>query len=145
MAEFLIYNKDHWMDSLTKEQLDEYVKKYPNFMDKYNARMEKGDVVEVRPDGYWTGPKAPGYDKSIFLMVTKPGLLFVDAKHYGTSLKDSSGKLIKKRKYNFTNVTDKQVISNFSEITVTERRILSAKETNIYISPFRYLLKLLFG
>lgn len=143
-AEFLIYNKDHWMDALTQEQLAEYVKKYPKtFMDKYNGRMTGGDVVEVRPDGYWTGTKAPGYDKSVFLMVSKPGLSFKDAKYYGTPLRDSD-KIVKKRKYNFSNVTDKQVINDFSEITITEKRIISAKEA-IHIILAVMLRSLLLG
>lgn len=139
MAEFLIYNKDHWCDALTEKQIKEYVKKYPKFMDKYNARIQRGDVIEVRPDGYWTGPKAPGYDKSVFLLVTKPGLSLEDAKQYQKALYGeetftqvwlekqqrfesvSDVKIVKKRKYNFTDVTDKQIISDFSEITITEK------------------------
>lgn len=140
MAEFLIYNKEHWMDALTQEQLDGYVQKYPKFMDKYNARNQRGDVVEVRPDGYWTGSKAPGYDKSVFLLVTVPGLKFDDAKKYGepltvqfpvSVLNEDTGefedewqsRLIKKRKYSFNNVIDKQIFNNISEVTITEKTL----------------------
>jgi len=120
MAEFLIYNKDHWMDALNQEQLDGYVEKYPKFMDKYNARTQRGDVIEVRPNGYWTGPKAHNYNKSIFLLVTVPELKFEDAEKYGKPLTWES-KLIKKRKYNFSNVVDKQIFNNISEVSITEK------------------------
>lgn len=50
-AEFLIYNKDHWMDSLTQKQIDDHIVKDPQFQRKYDARFRKGDVVEIRKDG----------------------------------------------------------------------------------------------
>lgn len=140
MAEFLIYNKEHWMDALNQEQIDEYVKKYPKFMDNYNARQQKGDVIEVRPDGYWTGPKAPGYDENVFLLVSVPRLKFEDAEKYGEPLyqqfpvsvlneetsefeEEWKEKLIKKRKYNFSNVIDKQIFNSISEIMITEKSL----------------------
>ena len=128
------------MDVLTQEQLDGYVKKYPKFTDKYNSHTQRGDVIEVRPDGYWTGPKAPGYDKSVFLLVTVSGLSFKDAKKYGEPLRmefpvsvlnEETGefedewvsRVIKSRKYNFSNVTNKQAFNNISEILVTEKAL----------------------
>jgi hypothetical protein len=96
-------------------------------MDKYNARYQRGDVVEVRPDGYWTGPTAPGYDKGVFLLVTVPGLSFKDAKHYGDALEED-GKIHKRRKYSFSNVTDKQTFSEISKISVTDKGAISAKK-----------------
>lgn len=140
MAEFLIYNKDHWMDALTQEQVEEYVEKYPNFQAKYDARYQRGDVIEVRPDGYWTESKAPGYDKSAFLLVTVPGLKFDDAKKYGRSLyqqfpisvlnketgefeEEWESRAIKRRRYNFSDVVDKQVFNNVLEITIKDKAL----------------------
>ncbi len=54
MAEFLIYNKDHWMDSLSTAEIIERVKDNEHFQAKYNARYQRGDIVEVQPDGHWT-------------------------------------------------------------------------------------------
>ena len=68
MAELLIVNRKHWMDDLNEKQLAEYVEKYPKFMSKYDARTQKGDVVEVKDDGHWTG-EGRGYDKSNFDVV----------------------------------------------------------------------------
>jgi hypothetical protein len=120
MSEFLIYNKVHWMSELSQEEVADYIKKYPNFLAKYDARNQMGDVVEVRPDGYWTGPKAPGYDKSVYLVVTVPGLSFKDARHYGEPLTDDD-KIIKKCRYNFGNLMDKQSFSNISQISITDK------------------------
>lgn len=77
MAEYLIYNTEQWMGKLTPEQLIEYRAKYPDFQRKYDARYKNGDVVEVRPDGYWTSPLAKGFNKKVFKIVSVPGE-FVD-------------------------------------------------------------------
>lgn len=136
MAEFLIYNKAHWMSVLSQQEVEAYIEKHPKFLEKYDARYQMGDVVEVRPDGYWTEAKA--YNKSAFLLVTVPGLSFKDAKHYGEPLtKERIGQIwneetqkdelhifydiIRKRKYNFGSVTDKQIFNGISEISVTEK------------------------
>ena len=74
MAEFIIYNKTHWMDKLTPEQLKQNQLKYSNWDLKYVARYQKGDIVEVRPDGFFTGPKAHGFDKKDFRLVVVKGL-----------------------------------------------------------------------
>lgn len=37
----------------------------------YDARPQVGDVVEVRPDGYWENR---GFDKSVYAVVKVPGL-----------------------------------------------------------------------
>jgi hypothetical protein len=55
MAEFLIYNRDHWMDSLTPEQIAEHKKRDENFQAKYDARYQRGDIVEVRENGAYSG------------------------------------------------------------------------------------------
>lgn len=78
MAEFLIYNKRHWMDDLTPTQIEGFRLKYNNqnkeWLDKYNARYQHGDIIEVRPDGFWTGPTARGFNKEAFQVVSVPGL-----------------------------------------------------------------------
>ena len=141
MAEFLIYNKVHWMSELSQQDVEVYIKKYPKFLEKYDARDQTGDVVEVRPDGYWTGAKAKAYNKSAFLVVAVPGLPFKDAKYYGEPLYGeevseqvwdevdkelktvSHTPILRKRKYKFNNVTDKQLFNSISEILVTEKTI----------------------
>ena len=82
MTEFLIYNKDHWMDALDQKQLDEYCMKHSNFMQKYNARYQRGDIVEIHEDGFWTGANAKGFDKSAFRMLSVPGMSLKDAQQY---------------------------------------------------------------
>jgi len=51
MAILLIKADAHWMDALTEEEVQKYASKDLSFMDSYNARYQKGDVVEVREDG----------------------------------------------------------------------------------------------
>lgn len=73
--ELLIYNKEHWMDSLTERELANMVKDDPKFQIKYDSRYQKGDIVEVREDGYWTGKRAKGFNKDAFLVISRPGVL----------------------------------------------------------------------
>ena len=71
MAEFLIYNKEHWMDTPSKQRPDltgyenvirkinedtelnviTRTEKLGNVFQKYNRRYQPGDIVEVRKDG----------------------------------------------------------------------------------------------
>jgi hypothetical protein len=84
MAEFLIYNKDHWMDALTPQQLDEYCLKYPNFMEKYNARYQRGDIVGIHEDGFWGDGPYPR--KDVFRVVRVMGMTLKDALQYHVPL-----------------------------------------------------------
>ena len=63
--EMLIYNTDHWFDRETKPRQNEL-----NVDGKFDGRQKKGDVIEVREDGYWTGPQAKGYNKNVFAVIT---------------------------------------------------------------------------
>lgn len=121
MAEFLIYNKVHWMSKLSQQEVEAYIKKYPKFLVKYDARSQMGDVVEVRPDGYWTGPKAKVYRKDTFLVVTVPELSFKDAEQYGKPLCDEDNKVLRKRRYNFSSLTDKQSFADISQVTIIDK------------------------
>ena len=80
MAEFLIYNKDHWMDVLTEKQLAGYVAKYPDFLDRRKLVAKKGDIIEVKEDGHWTG-KGRGYDKEHFAVVILKDVPLKDVVH----------------------------------------------------------------
>jgi len=98
MAELLIYNKDNWMDLPSKDRPDltgyENVKRKINLNlnkvkkaqlakalrlhdEKYAARYQVGDIVEVQEDGFWAnrgcGPK--------FSVVKLPGVSKEKAKY----------------------------------------------------------------
>ena len=49
MAEFLIYNKDHWMDNINQEEYNKLVST-PQGQYRYLMRYQRGDFVEVRED-----------------------------------------------------------------------------------------------
>jgi len=97
MAELLIYNNIHWMDGLTQNEIDIYSKKDENFQKKYDARYQKGDIVEVREDGFWD---TRGFNKNVFCVIKIAGLensnYLMEA--YETVL-DEIRSLIKRRKY----------------------------------------------
>ena len=102
MAEILIQAKGHWMDNFTQEQidaLDDGAKK------SRNARIQLGDIVVVRPDGWEWGREEclPNY-----LVVKLPQLTVEQVEHFTQSLMAQDGVdehgqpkmvMLRKRKY----------------------------------------------
>lgn len=80
MAELLIYNGTHWMDKLTGEQVAKMRAKYPDWDARYAARHQKGEVIEIRPDGFWS-KKGDYPRKDMFRVVLMPGVKPEDLKH----------------------------------------------------------------
>lgn len=73
-AEFLIYDKDHWMDELPPQELRRPISSGQISQEEYDSRYRRGDVVEVRPNGYWTGPRAKGFNREAFRVITVPAM-----------------------------------------------------------------------
>jgi hypothetical protein len=100
MAEFLIYDKNHWMDTLNASEMEEMRQKYSNWDQKYLARYQRGDIVEVRPDGFWTGPTARGFNQEAFRVVSIPGLAVASVGNLTESKTQvADGLLLLKRRY----------------------------------------------
>ena len=129
-AEFLIYDQAHWMDKLTSEDVTAYCEKYPNFQVKYDTRYQRGDVVEVRPDGFWTGQKARGFNQDAFRVVVVGGLSEKDAKHYIESTET------KKRRYSIStgSGTKIQIESSINDLNITDKDLISETNKSKYIA-----------
>jgi len=71
MAELLIYNMDHWMDTYAdRDAIEAAFPDNKHIGDKYDSRHHKGDVVEVQESGFWIGRCAGwGYPKFVILVV----------------------------------------------------------------------------
>ena len=78
MAEFLVYNQEHWMDKLTQQEIDEHETKQDGFQAKYDRRYQKGDIVEIRPDG----KGMVGLEPESFALVSIPGMSVAEAEQY---------------------------------------------------------------
>jgi len=52
MAEFLLLDITHVYDGVDLATL--VALHGPEIEEKYNFRVQRGDILEVRPDGYWT-------------------------------------------------------------------------------------------
>lgn len=76
MAELLVRAEDHWMDSLTSEQVEAMDDRRK---ENYEARFQKGDVVCVKPDGHQWGKKE-GLPK--FIVVKVPNMTVEEAAVY---------------------------------------------------------------
>lgn len=151
MAELLVYNRDHWMDdndaytnahlrieqddSLTPAQI---IKSKENLTNKYNARYQRGDVVEVRPDGFWTDGTRKGFGEHAFALVVIPGLSLKDAEKYTEShesiedlgLETEKRTILKRRKYQIDMeqvvlaVDKKATISQLDDISIADKSVI---------------------
>lgn len=104
MAEFLIYNKNHWMDYLTQEQITNYIKIDPDFLSKYERRLQSGDVMEVHEDEWY---RDRGFNREIFAVLKIPNLIDPLLSNYTDPLTtgiDAEEHVIKRRRYNFSNI-----------------------------------------
>jgi hypothetical protein len=127
MAEFLIFNREHWMDKLTPEEVSERTKTDEHFKEKYDARYQKGDIVEVQEDGFWSKNKVLP-NESKWKLVKIPGMSKEDAKQYMESeLQDDGRKIVLKRKYK---IKDVKVKKNGDVVSITdiENKIENKKE-----------------
>lgn len=122
-AEFLIYDTVHWMHKLTLEEMEAYREKYEGWDEKAAGQYIKGDVIEVRPDGFWTGPKARGFNKKTFRVLSVPGL----QEKIGLSYKMTT--LTKKSRFNISTRDDKDIktVSNILSVSITDKENISAK------------------
>lgn len=76
--EALVYKKTHWMDDPAKAVRVAELRKDPLFEAKYQRRYQKGDIIEVREDGFWSGGRARGYNTEAFELVRCPGVDMAD-------------------------------------------------------------------
>jgi hypothetical protein len=118
-TEFLIYDKVHWMDKMAPERYAELIKT-EHFAEKFLARYQRGDVVEVRPGGFWTGPKAKGFNVEAFRVVFVFGLK-LDKKYMEPSAH-------KRRRFSIsTGALQKvTVVSNINDLTITDKDTIVA-------------------
>lgn len=91
VAEYVIFDKLHWMDKLSVEDVLKRELEDKDFRKKYDARYQRGDIVDAGYDGRFGNMNNPA-----FTVIKKPGEP-VDYK-FIEELKES-GRLIKNRKY----------------------------------------------
>ena len=125
--DLLIYNMDHWMDdsnayvkahlriesdtSLTPSQI---LKSKGVLTDKYNARYQRGDVVEVGPDGRYANQTNPK-----FKVVHLPGVKNLG---YLTEAEMDGQKMVKRRRYAVdTGLADKASFPNVADLSITDK------------------------
>ena len=117
MAEFLVYAKNSWQDDLEPEDLAERLKD-PSFEAAYNARLVKGDIIVVKPDGHRWSPKE---GRPTFVVVKVPGLSVEDVLHYSrplTKVVDEKTVILKERQYQIPSLVVDGVVG--SDVNVSE-------------------------
>jgi len=101
MAEFLVYNMENHMDRMTLERFKELSYERKNFLAKFNARYQRGDIIDKRPDGFWTDGKRKGFGYPKFALVCVKDL-DDKATNLTTELRDVTGTtLFKRRRFRF--------------------------------------------
>lgn len=121
MAEFLIYDKDHWMDKINQEEYDKLMATEYG-AEKYLARYRRGDIVEVRPDGFYTSTLNVATAKWPFRVVVVTGLKS-DNKYVEPIMQGDT--IIKRRRYAISDGATKMVhtVSKIENITLTDKSI----------------------
>ena len=125
-AELLVYKGPNWMDDLTQEQLAEYVKKWPNFMERYHARNRPGDVIDIKPNGFWDNR---GHGKEKFYVLRYPDMTMAEARKLTDPIfDDSNGVLLKKRRYfvdtekvTFDPITEKLTVTSLKDAELYDK------------------------
>ena len=97
MAELLVWARGHWLDDTPQDKIDAMTN---DELVSFNARIQKGDVVVVRPDGWeWGALECP----PDFIVIKVPDMKFEDAQLYEQSLTDNTNQeksvTLKIRKY----------------------------------------------
>ena len=119
MAEFLIYDKDHWMDKLNQAEYDEQMK-HPHFAEKFLARYQRGDIVEVQSDGFYTSTLKGHLLKSPFRVVSIPGVkpdkMYMEPVMQGNVI-------LKRRRFSIpTGVSQKiTTVASMNDLTLTDK------------------------
>lgn len=132
MALLLIKNSPHWMDKLTESEVQARADKDPGFMDSYNARYQKGDVVEVREDNAPFGKKEqlPNFlvikvdgKKADYLHLMEPDIETLAAEKD----QELEEKTLHRRKYKF-DIDAKVAKSRLDEIETSKEWIIDTYE-----------------
>jgi hypothetical protein len=113
-VEFLIYDTDHWMNKLTSGEITKYTKKDEYFPEKVAGQYQRGDVIETRPLGFWTGPKARGFNKKVFRVIAVPGSKADNRYKQTTSFYKSRFKIS-------TNSGDITTVNSINDLTITDK------------------------
>ena len=134
MCEFLYYNKEHWMDSMPQVRFDELLARDgQNWLNKYNARNQRGDIIECRPDGFWTDGKRTGFGSHAFGLLCVPKMSVKQGMQY-TGMHEIDGQLVKKCKFSVktTEITpDAKGIATISKLEASTK--IEDKSTAVII------------
>lgn len=142
IMELLLFGKNHWLtlaklnalkDRIDLDTIDPVQREIlkAQITEKYASRYQLGDIVEVRPDGYWTVEK--GWNRKAFYLIAVPGLKY-DEK-YQKALEDTDGSLLRRRKWRIDPadvpaVARQKLIDN-RELTVTKLQFATFVKENV--------------
>ena len=119
MAEFLIYNKDHWMDKLNQEEYDKLMA-HLHGAEKFLSRYQKGDIVEVQEDGFYTSTLKGNLSRWPFRVVSIPGVK--PDKRYMEPIMDGDV-MLKRRRFNISTGTAQKVttVASMNDLALTDK------------------------
>lgn len=118
MAEFLIYNVDHWSVNAPQKVKDSWTSEQ---IAKFQTVYEQGDIVEVREDGYWSVNH--GWNHNVFGLLKVPNVIISTVSSLAEVYK-SGRTLLKKRRYKVNidfSVQKEQTFGNMGLVTITDK------------------------
>ncbi len=119
MAEFLIYDKSHWIDKLNQKEYDKLMA-HPHGAEKFLSRYQKGDIVEVQEDGFYTNTLKGDLSRWPFRVVSIPGVK--PDKMYIEPIMDGDT-ILKRRRYSISDGATKKVhtVTKLKDVTLTDK------------------------
>ena len=87
------------MDKLTAAEVEAHTLKDPKFLDKYNRRYRRDDIIEIQEDGFWMDGKRKGFGYPKFVLVLVPGITKAEAAVYLTPETNAASDILKRRQY----------------------------------------------
>ena len=123
MADFLIYNQAHWMDSMTEAEV---TAKGPKFKDKFDSRYQIGEIIEAGHDGKWANNANPA-----FRVLSVPSISLEIAQQMCEPLYDDGDeenrKTLKRRRYK-TITGEKDLIKIAAKIEKFDKKNATVEE-----------------
>lgn len=111
-AEFLVKANPHWQDGWKQSDIN---KLSESELKSHNARLEIGDIVVIRPNGWVWGREECLPD---YYIIKVPNLTVEDAKYLEQNLEDVDGNILKRRKYKVPPQIINQLDSNGGVLTI---------------------------
>lgn len=125
-VEFLVKADNHWMDSLTQIDVDKMIIEEK---EAYLSRLQIGDIIVIRPDG-WPWGKEESLPR--FVIIKVPDMTIQEAMEFEESLVEND-KIVRLRKYNVPISFKENIV--IDKITFMENILIKTGDSQEVLQP----------